>query len=194
VKAAHGRGIRILLDMVTSLTTEGSYIMKEPPQWRMPGDDGKPQHFYPFPAWGWGLDCANPELIRYFSELAAWHMREYDIDGWRIDSPMNNDDPQKVSGDHSRLNLYFFRCRSRVVTHDVRYNRCRRLGIMLGRGRPENAKRSYCSFDGKIVVAARVELHIQDEMGVAAVGIAVSHGTPDGSRRDVQPRRRAYPV
>lgn len=105
VKAAHGRGVRILLDMVTSLTTEGSYIMKEHPQWLMPGNDGKPQHYYPFPAWGWGLDCANPELIRYFSELAAWYVREYDIDGWRIDSPMNNYDPQKVSGDHSRMNL-----------------------------------------------------------------------------------------
>ena len=32
-------------------------------------------------------------------------MREYDIDGWRIDSPMNNYDPQNVSGDHSRVKL-----------------------------------------------------------------------------------------
>jgi cyclomaltodextrinase / maltogenic alpha-amylase / neopullulanase len=104
VKAAHDRGLRVLLDMVTSLTTEGSYIMREHPQWLMPGDDGKPQHYYPFPAWGWGLD-ANPQLIRYFSDLAARYVREFDIDGWRIDSPMNNYDPQKVSGDHSRMNL-----------------------------------------------------------------------------------------
>lgn len=105
VNSAHARGIRVLLDMVTSLTTEGSFIMKEHPQWRIPGDDGKPQRYYPFPAWGWALDGANPQLIRYFSDLAAWYVREYDIDGWRIDSPMNNYDPAKVSSDHSRMNL-----------------------------------------------------------------------------------------
>ena len=105
VAAAHQHEIRVLLDMVTSLTTEGSLIMKEHPEWLMPGDDGKPQRYYPFPAWGWALDGANPRLIRYFSDLAAWYVREFDIDGWRIDSPMNNYDPQKVSSDHSRLNL-----------------------------------------------------------------------------------------
>ncbi len=105
VKTAHDRGIRVLLDMVTSLTPEGSYIMKQHPQWLMPGDDGKPQHYYPFPEWGWALDGANPQLIRYFSDVAAHYVREFDIDGWRIDSPMNNFDPQQVSGDHSRLKL-----------------------------------------------------------------------------------------
>lgn len=105
VKDAHDRGIRLLLDMVTSLTTEGSVVMKEHPRWLMPGDDGKPQHYYPFPEWGWALDGANQELIRYFSDMAAWYVKEFDIDGWRIDSPMNNYDPAKVSGDHSRLNL-----------------------------------------------------------------------------------------
>jgi len=105
VRAAHDRGLRVLLDMVTSLTTDGSYIMRQHPQWLIPGKDGKPQHYFPFPTWGWALDGANPQLIRYFSEMAAWYVREFDIDGWRIDSPMNNYDPDQLSGDHSRMNL-----------------------------------------------------------------------------------------
>src|SRR5579884_3202671 len=92
VQAAHVHGLRVLLDMETSLTTDGSYIMKEHPQWLMPGNDGKPQRYFPFPEWGWALDGANPQLIGWFSEMAAWYVREFDIDGWRIDSPMNNYD------------------------------------------------------------------------------------------------------
>ena len=106
VATAHHHGIRVLLDVVTSLTTEGSYIMTQHPDWLLRGDDGQVQHYFPFPTWGWALDCANPNLIRYFSDMTADYIRKFDIDGWRVDSPMNNYDPQKVTTDHNRMNLF----------------------------------------------------------------------------------------
>ena len=105
VKAAHAHGIEVLLDLVTSLTTDSSYIMKRHPEWLLHGDDGKVQRYYPYPSWGWALDATNPDLIRYFTGVTAFYVREFDIDGWRVDSPMNNYDPQKVTSDHTRMKL-----------------------------------------------------------------------------------------
>ena len=105
VDTAHRHGMRILLDFVTSLTTDGSYIFTNHPDWILRGDDGKMQRYFPFPDWGWAIDCTNPEVIEYFTEVARYYVEEFDIDGWRVDSPQNNYDPKNVSGDHSRLNL-----------------------------------------------------------------------------------------
>lgn len=105
VKSAHKHGIRVILDFVTSLSTEGSYIFENHPEWILRGDDGEMQRYFPFPEWGWALDCANPEVIEYFTNVARYYVEEYDVDGWRIDSPQNNYDPRKVSSDHSRLSL-----------------------------------------------------------------------------------------
>jgi cyclomaltodextrinase len=105
VKAAHKHGIRVLLDLVTSLTFDGSYILTHHPDWILKDDAGDKQRYYPFPDWGWSLDCTNPDLIRYFTEVVHYYFQEFSIDGWRIDSPMNNYDPKKVSTDHSRLPL-----------------------------------------------------------------------------------------
>jgi glycosidase len=61
--------------------------------------------YYPFPTWGWALDGTNPGLIEYYSKLARYYVEHFHTDGWRVDSPMNNYDPAKVSGDHSRVVL-----------------------------------------------------------------------------------------
>ena len=105
VRTAHQHGIRILLDLVTSLVFEGSYIFKHHPDWILKDDAGVKQRFYPFPDWGWSTDCTNPEVIEYFTKVGRYYMEEFDVDGWRIDSPLNNYDPKKVSKDHSRLPL-----------------------------------------------------------------------------------------
>ncbi len=105
VENAHRHGIRVLLDLVTSLTYDGTWIQKEHPDFILVGDKGDKQRFYPFNAWGWALDCAKPEVIEYFAGIARHYVEQFGIDGWRIDSPMNNYDPAKVSTDHSRLNL-----------------------------------------------------------------------------------------
>lgn len=105
VRTAHRHGIRLLLDFVTSLTYDGSYLERNHSDWILRGDDGSKQRYFPFPDWGWALDCANPEFIEYMAGVARHYVEEFDIDGWRIDSPLNNYDPAKVSGDHSRLEI-----------------------------------------------------------------------------------------
>ncbi|ADR37565.1 alpha amylase catalytic region [Oceanithermus profundus DSM 14977] len=105
VDAAHAQGIRVLLDLVTSLTAEGSVVWDEHRDWILRGDDGTMQRYYPFPDWGWAIDATNPEAIRYFAEVARHYVETYGIDGWRVDSPQNNYDPARVTGDHSRLEL-----------------------------------------------------------------------------------------
>lgn len=105
VAVAHQHGIEVLLDLVTSLTTDGSYIMTHHPGWILRGKDGKMQRYYPFPKWGWALDCTNPGLIKYFAQVARYYVQNFHIDGWRIDSPLNNYNPAEVTGDHSRTKL-----------------------------------------------------------------------------------------
>ncbi|MEW5978769.1 MAG: alpha-amylase family glycosyl hydrolase [Acidobacteriota bacterium] len=105
VTSAHREGIKVLLDLVTSLTYDGTKIMKEHPDWVLRGKDGQRQRYYPIPEFGWALDCMNPEVIAYFSGVARRYVVRFDIDGWRVDSPTNNYDPAKVDGDHSRTQL-----------------------------------------------------------------------------------------
>lgn len=105
VAIAHQHGIKVLLDLVTSLTYDGTKIMREHPDWVLRGKDGQRQRYFPIPEFGWALDCMNPEVIAYFSGVARRYVERFDIDGWRVDSPINNYDPAKVDGDHSRTQL-----------------------------------------------------------------------------------------
>ncbi|MCK4349127.1 MAG: hypothetical protein KAW47_10980, partial [Thermoplasmatales archaeon] len=89
----------------TSLAYNESYITENHPEWILTDDEGEMQKYFPFEDWGWAIDCTNPEVIEYFTGVASYYVEEFDIDGWRVDSPQNNYDWRKVSGDHSRLDL-----------------------------------------------------------------------------------------
>jgi glycosidase len=106
VATAHRHGISVLLDFVTSLTYQGSYIYTQHPEWILRDAKGEMQKYFPFPDWGWALDCTNPQLIDYYTKLARHYVEEFDTDGWRLDSPIYNYDPKKVSGEHGRLELF----------------------------------------------------------------------------------------
>jgi glycosidase len=105
VASAHQHGIRVLLDFVTSITYDGSSIAALHGDWFIHDAQGKPQHYFPFPVFGWALDCTNPQVIAYFTDLARRYVEEFDTDGWRVDSPANNYDPKVVPGDHTRTQL-----------------------------------------------------------------------------------------
>lgn len=60
---------------------------------------------FPIAGWGPAVDLGNPDVIKYFTQVAEYYVREYDIDGWRIDAPANNYNPQVFSGDHSSAKL-----------------------------------------------------------------------------------------
>jgi len=105
VKSAHAQGIKVLLDLVTSLTPNDSYICREHPDWILHDDAAKPLRFFPFESWGWALDTTNPGLIDYFSKVVSHYVRDFDIDGWRIDFPTDNYDTTKMTTDHHRMQL-----------------------------------------------------------------------------------------
>ena len=56
--------------------------------------------------WGPATDRSNPELIKYFTNVAKYYVQEYNIDGWRIDVPGNVYNPIVFPGDHSSTNLF----------------------------------------------------------------------------------------
>jgi glycosidase len=105
VAAAHRHGMKVLLDLVTSITYDGTGIMTHHPDWVLRGRDGQKQRYFPIPQFGWALDCTKPEVIAYFSGVARRYVERFDIDGWRVDSPTDNYDPAKVAGDHGRAEL-----------------------------------------------------------------------------------------
>lgn len=51
--------------------------------------------------WGFAIDKTDPAVIDYFTEAAKYYAEEYDIDGWRLDAPSNNWNPNIIDGDHS---------------------------------------------------------------------------------------------
>lgn len=62
-------------------------------------------HCFPWAHWGPAVDRGNPEVIEYFTRVAAFYVKEYNIDGWRVDAPFDNWNRALVAGDHSMLPL-----------------------------------------------------------------------------------------
>lgn len=60
---------------------------------------------FPIANWGPATDLSNPEVIEYFTRVAEYYVKEYDIDGWRIDAPGRNFNDKVFPGDHSSKNL-----------------------------------------------------------------------------------------
>ena len=60
---------------------------------------------FPIAGWGPAADLGNLDVIEYFTGVAEYYIKEYDIDGWRIDAPSNNYNSEVFSGDHSSEKL-----------------------------------------------------------------------------------------
>lgn len=60
---------------------------------------------YPISNFGPAVDRTNPEVVDYFTKMTEYYVKEYDIDGWRVDTSANNWNPEIVSGDHSITKL-----------------------------------------------------------------------------------------
>jgi cyclomaltodextrinase len=105
VSAAHRHDISILLDFVTSIVPEQSYVFTKHPEWLVHDAKGEMQRYYPVPEFGWAPDCTNPQVIEYYVKIAQYYVKEFDTDGWRVDSPADNYDVTKVPGDHSRTKM-----------------------------------------------------------------------------------------
>ena len=60
---------------------------------------------FPIAGWGPAVDLGNPNVIEYFTNIAEYYVREYNIDGWRVDAPSGNWNPNLFPGDRSSANL-----------------------------------------------------------------------------------------
>jgi len=58
------------------------------PEWFMKFQDGSMGHVYT-----WAFDLANPELQKYIIEAMKFYVRDYDVDGFRVDAPTWNGFP-----------------------------------------------------------------------------------------------------
>ncbi len=94
VQAAHARGIRILLDLVPNHTSSRHPYFLDA-QARGPASpfygyydrdaNGGPTHYF-----NWthlpNLDYNNPQVRRWMTEVSAYWIREFDVDGYRVDA------------------------------------------------------------------------------------------------------------
>jgi len=60
---------------------------------------------YPRADWGFAIDRTNPDAIEYFTKVAEYYVKEYNIDGWRLDAPSDNWNPKLIPEDHSITNM-----------------------------------------------------------------------------------------
>lgn len=93
IQDAHGRGIRVMLDGVFN------HCSWQHPFFLDAQKNGKKSAYYDWFFWEedgsyltFGsvetmpkLNTGNPEVIRYFSQVAVMWMRDYGADGWRLD-------------------------------------------------------------------------------------------------------------
>ncbi|WP_213290524.1 alpha-amylase family glycosyl hydrolase [Bradyrhizobium sp. sGM-13] len=94
VEAAHARGIRVIIDFVPNhLSDQHAYFADSLRRKRSSpyfsffarGQDGKAEHYF-----DWSnlknLNYANPEVQRLVIEAFAYWVREFDVDGFRVDA------------------------------------------------------------------------------------------------------------
>jgi glycosidase len=93
VDEAHARGIRVLMDFVPNHTTEHHRYFedtirrgKESPYWDFYDRDEKGAHTNYF-HWSYlpNLNFNNPKVVRWITEAFAYWVREFDVDGFRVD-------------------------------------------------------------------------------------------------------------
>ncbi|MEZ5426033.1 MAG: alpha-amylase family glycosyl hydrolase [Pyrinomonadaceae bacterium] len=86
VRAAHDRGMYVILDWVANHTAWDNKLTGEHPDWYEKDYKGD---FRPTPWWDWSdiinLDYRNEGLRKYMTEAMTYWVRETDIDGYRCD-------------------------------------------------------------------------------------------------------------
>ena len=84
VSEAHGRGLRVIIDIVANHTAWDSVLMQHPEYYKR---DAAGDVLTPTPDWGdvAGLDYSNANLREYMTAMLERWLREFDLDGFRCD-------------------------------------------------------------------------------------------------------------
>lgn len=84
VRAAHRRGLKVIIDIVADHTSWDSVLMKHPEYYKR---DAKGHVVSPVPDWAdvAGLDYTNAKLREYMTGMLERWLREFDLDGFRCD-------------------------------------------------------------------------------------------------------------
>lgn len=67
---------------------EVSPLRAQHPDWFMKSPDGGTEYVYT-----WAFDLENPELQKYMTDALVFYVRDYDVDGFRVDAPTWNSFP-----------------------------------------------------------------------------------------------------
>jgi cyclomaltodextrinase / maltogenic alpha-amylase / neopullulanase len=83
VREAHGRGLKVIIDIVANHTSWDSVLMKHPEFYKRDaqGNITYPYDWYDIAA----LDYRNPALRGYMIDMLKYWLREFDLDGFRCD-------------------------------------------------------------------------------------------------------------
>jgi len=86
ITAAHGLGMRVILDWVANHTAWDNPLVKQHPEWFKRNQEGE----FHSPAWtDWAdviqLDYGQPGLRKYMTEAMKWWVSEVGMDGFRCD-------------------------------------------------------------------------------------------------------------
>jgi len=86
VKAAHERGLRVILDVVANHTSWDAVLISQHPEYYV--HDAAGRILPPRPEWDdvAHLDYRNPDLRRYMTDMLVHWLREFDLDGYRCDA------------------------------------------------------------------------------------------------------------
>lgn len=84
VDAAHAAGLRVLFDSVPHGGTPANGVLRGNKPWHLAfNEKGVPASY-------WCYDFGDPEWQKYVADAAAYHMKKYNIDGYRIDAVIGN--------------------------------------------------------------------------------------------------------
>ena len=85
VNKAHELGMHVLLDLLVVMLTDDSPLLGEHPEYFVRDEAGRilPHSQWEFPS----TDYANRGFRQYIVEFASYCVREYGVDGFRVDAP-----------------------------------------------------------------------------------------------------------
>ncbi|MFH1048191.1 MAG: alpha-amylase family glycosyl hydrolase [Patescibacteria group bacterium] len=87
VNTVHANDMKILFDLVISYRPDTSVEYKNSPEMFLHHKSDNSIYKW---RWEYSIDQTSPEFIARISDMAEYYVKNFDIDGWRIDAPQIN--------------------------------------------------------------------------------------------------------